>query len=431
MVRDMEAAGDLLAESDLVAAIAGDAEAQQAVATDRPADGQPDSPEDDYSVLDADSSQRHAIDMVLVGQSLVIHGPPGTGKSQTIANLIAALVARGRKVLFVAEKRAAVDAVLFRLKGVDLGDMVLDIHEGTRDRQRIARDLGATLDLAGQAATPDVGRLHRRLVDRVQRLSRHVSALHEVHEAWGLTPFAVQSALLGIPEAARTPARLPAPERLDTEAAEIVRDELREFAHLGGFTLRPHRTPWYGALLRTPADAHTARELAATLDSENAADVRAPDGGGSHGERAAAPARLRGAGRADAALRRRRADPAEVRSRRVPVIAAVPGGRDRRRRGARIARAAAAARPGQVAVARPREAFGKASGEGVPGGQLAAGCLPPVQHGGDQPVPFGAGAAVCGGDGDPELDDPDGDAADLGGIGRQAAPAATAFTVAR
>ena len=72
--------------------------------------------------------------------------------------------------------------------------MVLDIHEGTRDRQRIASDLGATLDLAGQAATPDVGRLHRRLVDRVQRLSRHVGALHEVHEPWGLTPFAVQSA---------------------------------------------------------------------------------------------------------------------------------------------------------------------------------------------------------------------------------------------
>jgi hypothetical protein len=70
----------------------------------------------------------------LAGQSLVIHGPPGTGKSQTIANLIAALVAHGRKVLFVAEKRAAIDAVLSRLKGVELGDMVLDIHEGTRDR---------------------------------------------------------------------------------------------------------------------------------------------------------------------------------------------------------------------------------------------------------------------------------------------------------
>jgi len=146
--------------------------------------------------------------------------------------------------------------------------MVLDIHEGTRDRQRIARDLGATLDLASQAAPADVGRLHRRLVDRVQRLSGHVSALHEVHEPWGLTPFGVQAALLGIPAAARTKARLPAPERLDSEAAQVVRDEIREFAHLGGFTLRPYSTAWYGALLRIAADAHQARELAGTLDSE-------------------------------------------------------------------------------------------------------------------------------------------------------------------
>src|SRR6266498_2799036 len=88
------------------------------VAAEHPAREDSDAPEDDYSVLDADSSQRHAIDTVLAGQSLVIHGPPGTGKSQTIANLIAALVAHGRKVLFVAEKRAAIDAVLSRLKGV-------------------------------------------------------------------------------------------------------------------------------------------------------------------------------------------------------------------------------------------------------------------------------------------------------------------------
>jgi hypothetical protein len=130
------------------------------------------------------------------------------------------------------------------------------------------RDLGATLDLATRAVPPDAGRLHRRLADRVQRLSKHVGALHEVHQPWGLTPFGVQAALLGISQAARTPARLPAPERLDAEAAEVVRDEIREFAHLGGFTLRPYSTPWYGALIRTAADAHQARELAATLDSE-------------------------------------------------------------------------------------------------------------------------------------------------------------------
>ena len=84
----------------------------------------------------------------------------------------------------------------------------------------------------------------------------------------GLTPFGVQAALLGIPRARPDEGPAAAPERLDSEAAEIVRDEFREFAHLGGFTLRSYSTPWYGALLRTAADAHQARELAGTLDSE-------------------------------------------------------------------------------------------------------------------------------------------------------------------
>src|SRR6185437_5696139 len=253
MVRDLEAAGDLLADSDLVAAIAGDPQAQQAVAApdagplntgpDVTASG-PDAavpppadltgltdladPVADYSVLDADSSQRAAIDAVLAGRSLVIHGPPGTGKSQTIANLIAAMVARGRKVLFVAEKRAAIDAVLSRLTAVDLGDLVLDIHEGARDRQRIAAGLGATLDTAARAADPDTSALHRRLGDRQRRLARHSAALHRAHDPWGLSAYQVQSALLGVPELAQVTTRLARPELITAELAERLRDELRE-----------------------------------------------------------------------------------------------------------------------------------------------------------------------------------------------------------
>ena len=224
MVRDLEAAGDLLADSDLVAAIAGDPQAQQAVAAP---DAVPETaghdvtapdpdeagaspappladladPVADFSVLDADSSQRAAIDAVLAGRSLVIHGPPGTGKSQTIANLIAAMVARGRKVLFVAEKRAAIDAVLSRLSAAGLADLVLDIHEGARDRQRIAAGLGATLDQAARAADPDTSALHRRLTDRQRRLARHAAALHRAHEPWRLSAYQVQSALLGVARA--------------------------------------------------------------------------------------------------------------------------------------------------------------------------------------------------------------------------------------
>jgi len=266
MVRDLQNAGELLADSDVVAAIAGDPDAQAVVATsDGPAavlDAIP--PADDYSILDADSSQRSAIDAVVRGRSLVIHGPPGTGKSQTIANLIAALVARGRKVLFVAEKRAAIDAVLTRLKGAELGEVVLDIHDGTRDRQRIAAELGAALDRARQTPLPDVKGLHRRLVDRQQRLTQHVAALHEVHQPWGISPFTAQSALLGIPERARTPVRLPDLERVPGEIAEQLRDELREYAHLGGFSFSPGSTPWYGAAITTPSDA---RKTLATLAS--------------------------------------------------------------------------------------------------------------------------------------------------------------------
>jgi very-short-patch-repair endonuclease len=287
MVRDLEAAGDLLADSDLVAAIAGDPRAQQLVAapdaspdvTDDPAaawtgpDGpgpdsvRPDDPVADFSVLDADSSQRAAIEAVLAGRSLVIHGPPGTGKSQTIANLIAAMVARGRKVLFVAEKRAAIDAVLSRLSAAGLADLVLDIHEGARDRQRIAAGLGATLDQAARAADPDTSALHRRLTDRQHRLARHATALHRPHEPWRLSAYQVQSALLGVPEQARVATRLALPERITAEVAEQVRDELREFTRLGGFGFTPGSTPWFGAPLRDREQARTAVDLAVAIGS--------------------------------------------------------------------------------------------------------------------------------------------------------------------
>ncbi|TVZ03063.1 DUF4011 domain-containing protein [Trebonia kvetii] len=275
MVRDLEAAGDLLADSDLVAAIAGDPQAQLAVAPDAAVDaelaeptlaGMTD-PVADYSILDADSSQRAAIDAVLAGRSLVIHGPPGTGKSQTIANLIAAMVARGRKVLFVAEKRAAIDAVLSRLSVAGLADLVLDIHEGARDRQRIAAGLGVTLDQAVRAADPDTSALHRRLTDRQRRLARHTAALHRPHEPWQLSAYQVQSALLGVPDRARVATRLAAPDRITAELAEQLRDELREFTRLGGFEAHPGATPWFGAPLRTREEARAAIDLAVTLNT--------------------------------------------------------------------------------------------------------------------------------------------------------------------
>ena len=159
--------------------------------------------------------------------------------------------------------------MLSRLKGASLGEVVLDIHEGTKDRLGIAKDLGDAMDEAQRTPEPDFGDLHRRLADRHRRLTRHVSGLHKRHQPWGLTPFQVQSALRGVPPEARLHVRLDNPEQIDRERGDRIRDELREFAHLGGFRIRPDSTPWFGAALRSPEDARRACELAARLSGRS------------------------------------------------------------------------------------------------------------------------------------------------------------------
>lgn len=149
MVNDLLAAEDLLARNTLICAIAGDVASAEEL-TSRQGDisiGQPDftPPADEFLVLDADSSQSYVINAVVGGADLVIDGPPGTGKSQTIANLIATLSARGKRVLFVAEKRAAIDAVLSRLQKVGLGDLVLDLHDGPGAKGKLAEQFANPL----------------------------------------------------------------------------------------------------------------------------------------------------------------------------------------------------------------------------------------------------------------------------------------------
>ena len=94
-----------------------------------------------YQVLDADSSQIAAIQDVKSGRNLVVEGPPGTGKSQTIVNLIAELLAEGKSVLFVSEKMAALDVVKDRLANVGLGKFVLELHSHKTRRKKFLKDL--------------------------------------------------------------------------------------------------------------------------------------------------------------------------------------------------------------------------------------------------------------------------------------------------
>lgn len=100
-----------------------------------------------HHVLDADSSQHSAIIDVIKGKNLVIEGPPGTGKSQTITNLIAACLAEGKTVLFVAEKLAALEVVTKRLNDVGLGEFCLELHSHTTQKKALMANLKKRLDL--------------------------------------------------------------------------------------------------------------------------------------------------------------------------------------------------------------------------------------------------------------------------------------------
>ena len=100
--------------------------------------------EEDFSVLDADISQQQVISKVSQGQSLIVQGPPGTGKSQTITNIISNLVARGKKVLFVCDKKVALQVVERNLEKAGISDVVLPLYNGADDKKQLAKTIVET-----------------------------------------------------------------------------------------------------------------------------------------------------------------------------------------------------------------------------------------------------------------------------------------------
>ncbi len=268
MVRDLESHLDSLVAHDLVAAVAGDQEAGEAVRAAAPADGavpEPDDvlPADEFVVLDADASQQLAVNAVLAGESLIVRGPPGTGKSQTIANLIASLVVLGRKVLFVAEKRAAIDAVLKRLDQTGLGDLVLDLHGGVGSRRALAETLGRSLSATRTVPPVDASVEEQTLLRDRTELNAYVAALHQARAPWGVSMYAARAGLLGLGPEVRTEVRFRGDvlARLDGAAVEGSRTELVSLVRLGGLVLGSSGSPWARSPIASDQEAQQAFAL--------------------------------------------------------------------------------------------------------------------------------------------------------------------------
>ncbi|MBT4337030.1 MAG: DUF4011 domain-containing protein [Bacteroidetes bacterium] len=131
-------------------------------------------------INDADSSQHSALIDAIEGHNLVIEGPPGTGKSQTITNLIAAALSQGKKVLFVAEKLAALEVVHRKLEKAGLSEFCLELHSYKSQKKKILDDVKFRLKKHGTyRQSPDIDADIDRYEELKELLNRHVKRINK------------------------------------------------------------------------------------------------------------------------------------------------------------------------------------------------------------------------------------------------------------
>lgn len=132
-----------------------------------------------FCPLSADSSQLVAVLYSEIGKSFVLHGPPGTGKSQTIANIIAHNLALGKRVLFVSEKKAALDVVHKRLADVGLAPFCLELHSNKADKANVMRQFKEALDVCPGHNAAHWDETCTNVKDGYTELASYVRELHK------------------------------------------------------------------------------------------------------------------------------------------------------------------------------------------------------------------------------------------------------------
>ena len=183
MWKDLVDRADRLRENRLVRHLIDGPEEEFAIRSGseavRPADiDRRHSPRSLFAPLPADSSQLAAVIAAANGADFYLVGPPGTGKSQTITNMIAQCLAEGKTVLFVAEKAAALDVVHRRLVATGLGYGVLELHSNKTDRKSVLAQLGRGWDRSFDGGDTEWLRATDALRVSRDRLNAYVQALH-------------------------------------------------------------------------------------------------------------------------------------------------------------------------------------------------------------------------------------------------------------
>lgn len=138
-------------------------------------------PKDVFAPLSADSSQLAAVLAAAGGKDFVLFGPPGTGKSQTIANMISQCLALDKTVLFVSQKTAALEVVQRRLNDIGIGDYCLEIHSAKSQKSAVLGQLKKAWHERSSDLAPDWDRTTEDLAELRAQLNSVVNALHVRH----------------------------------------------------------------------------------------------------------------------------------------------------------------------------------------------------------------------------------------------------------
>lgn len=144
--------------------------------------------DDSYPIVQCDPTQASAIALARTGRSFIIQGPPGTGKSQTITNLIADFVAQGKRVLFVCEKRAAIDVVFHRLEQSGLSELCCLIHDSQGDKKEFIFDLKRTYEAFLETKETQAAKSEEKRTKLLAGMKKELAPLESWQAAQQATP---------------------------------------------------------------------------------------------------------------------------------------------------------------------------------------------------------------------------------------------------
>jgi very-short-patch-repair endonuclease len=217
--------------------------------------------------LDADSSQLAAVHAAIRGRTFVLQGPPGTGKSQTITNILASAIASGKRVLFVAEKMAALGVVKRRLQRLGLGPYCLELHSSKSGKKEVMAQLQEAMD-APRAIEPAEWPERVREVEKSRNeLNDYIRAIHQIRLS-GESVYSVIGRHSRTSTSPRISLSFAEPYRVTKERLEFLRTSVATLVHAanGAGDLASHPLRGIATRVWEPDLAARLREAASSLE---------------------------------------------------------------------------------------------------------------------------------------------------------------------